>query len=197
MPLGWRFGSWQNIEGGFVLMQDRLGIIVTADAPNKWHVGQPIPGTSAQEPTGVLHGIESMANPAAAPGAGVPHTAQQFWLRLTTVIEGDFGIEATAPGARHRRCRSRSSVASTPTITFTMTWSTEARRFRRARATRPLGCHCRSRRFRRGYRARLPAPQAAHEFPPLTASVEIPFLVGYINVGDRISQINGCTVSLF
>ena len=38
--------------------------------------------------------------------------------------------------------------------------------------------------------------RSAHEFPPLTASVEIPFLVGYINVGDRISQINGRTVSL-
>ena len=38
--------------------------------------------------------------------------------------------------------------------------------------------------------------RSAHEFPPLTAAVTIPMLVGYINIGDRIHEIDGRDVSL-
>ena len=42
---------------------------------------------------------------------------------------------------------------------------------------------------------RVPAPIGAR-VPPLTAAVTIPMLVGYINIGDRIHEIDGRDVSL-
>ena len=56
-------GTWQQIDGGWSLMEDRLGIEVTVDDPEAWNIGKPPAGTAAQEPTGVLHGITSMSNP--------------------------------------------------------------------------------------------------------------------------------------
>ena len=38
--------------------------------------------------------------------------------------------------------------------------------------------------------------RATHQFPPLAAAVTIPMLVDYVQIGDRISQINGRDVSL-
>ncbi len=39
--------------------------------------------------------------------------------------------------------------------------------------------------------------RSAHEFPPLAAAVTIPMFVDYVQIGDRISQINGRDVSLY
>ena len=84
-------GTWQQIDGGWSLMEDRLGIEVTVDDPESWNIGKPPAGTAAQEPTGVLHGITSICNP-----SSTIQSEKMFWLRLTTVIEADYGIEATA-----------------------------------------------------------------------------------------------------
>ena len=54
-------GTWQQIDGGWSLMEDRLGIEVTVDDPEAWNIGKPPAGTTAQEPTGVLHGITSIS----------------------------------------------------------------------------------------------------------------------------------------
>ena len=54
-------GTWQQIDGGWSLMEDRLGIEVTVDDPEAWNIGKPPAGTAAQEPTGVLHGITSIS----------------------------------------------------------------------------------------------------------------------------------------
>ena len=37
--------------------------------------------------------------------------------------------------------------------------------------------------------------RSAHEFPPLTATVTIPMLVNYLQVGDQIHEIDGRDVS--
>jgi hypothetical protein len=188
-------GTWQTINGGWELMKDRLGVILTAEDPNKWTVGKPLAGTAAQEPTGVLHGVESMAAPAAAPGSGVPYTTQQFWLRLTTVIEGDYGIEATAqkrpaspiPFTIQRNVDAHDHFYY-DVVDGTSPYSPSPGPAGPANATvvkddstQALAHACQLR--------------TAHEFPALTASVQIPQLVGYISIGDRISQINGRDVS--
>jgi hypothetical protein len=188
-------GTWQTINGGWTLMQDRLGIIVIAEEPNEWNVGKPLAGTAAQEPTGVLHGIESMAAPAAAPGSGVPYTTQQFWLRLTTVIEGDYGIEATAqkrpaspiPFTIQRNVDAHDHFYY-DVVDGTSPYSPNPGPAGPENATvvkddsdHALAHACQLR--------------TAHEFPALTASVQIPQLIGYIDVGDRISEINGRDVS--
>jgi hypothetical protein len=189
-------GTWQTIPKGWELMRDRLGILVTANDPNQWNVSPPLPGTVNQEPTGVLHGIESMATPGAAPAPGASFTNQQFWLRLTTVIEADYGIEATATK------RAASPLPFTiqrnvdavdhfyyDVVDGTSPYSPNPGPAGPANATvikddstEALAHACQLR--------------TACEFPPITASVVIPMLVGYISIGDRVSQINGRNVSL-
>jgi hypothetical protein len=91
-------GTWQPIAGGFDLLRDRLGIWVNVPNPNGWNIGFP---TVSGMPyaAGVVKGVEDQANPG----------AQRFVLRLTCVIEGDRGIEATAD--------QRPSSASTYAVT--------------------------------------------------------------------------------
>ena len=178
-------GTWQQIDGGWTLMEDRLGIEVTVDDPESWNIGKPPADTAAQEPTGVLHGITSLSNP-----SSTVQSEKMFWLRLTTVIEADYGIEATA----YRR--DASPIASTilrrvdardhyhydivdGSSAFNPTPGTDQVAQDDSDAALAHACQLRS----------------AHEFPPLAAAVTIPMLVDYIQVGDRISQINGRDIS--
>jgi hypothetical protein len=179
-------GTWQQIDGGWTLMEDRLGIEVTVDDPEAWNMGKPPAGSSAQEPSGVLHGITSIANPSTT-----IESDKLFWLRLTTVIEADYGIEATAarrdaspmPSTIVRRVDARdhfhrdvvdgsSAFNDSPGTDQVVQDDTDA----------AIAHACQLR--------------TAHEFPPLAAAVTIPMLVDYIRVGDRISLINGRDVSL-
>ena len=55
-------GTWQPIAGGWELLDDRLGILVTVEDPECWPIGD-YTGTSPQEPSRTLRGITSQANP--------------------------------------------------------------------------------------------------------------------------------------
>jgi hypothetical protein len=166
-------------------MEDRLGIELTVDDPESWNIGKPPAGTVAQEPTGVLHGITSICNP-----SSTIQSEKMFWLRLTTVIEADYGIEATAlrrdaspmSSTILRRVDARdhfhydvvdgsSAFNSSPRTDQIMQDDSDA--------ALAQACQLRS----------------THEFPPLVAAVTMPMLVGYIQIGDRISQINGRDIS--
>ncbi len=179
-------GTWQQIDGGWTLMEDRLGIELTVDDPEMWNIGKPPAGASAQEPTGVLHGITSLCNPSSS-----VESEKMFWLRLTTVIEADYGIEATATR------RDASPMASTilrrvdardhfhkdvvdASSAFNASPGTDVIVQDDSDAAMAHACQLRS----------------AHEFPPLAAAVTIPMLVDYVQIGDRIDQINGRDVSL-
>jgi hypothetical protein len=179
-------GTWQQIDGGWSLMEDRLGIEVTVDDPEAWNIGKPPAGTAGQEPTGVLHGITSMSNP-----SSTVQSEKTYWLRLTTVIEADYGIEATA------QRRDASPLSSTvlrrvdardhfhrdligASSAFNQTPGDDQVVQDDTVVALAHACQLRS----------------AHEFPPLAAAVTIPMLVDYVEIGDRISQINGRDVSL-
>jgi hypothetical protein len=178
-------GTWQQIDGGWSLMEDRLGIEVSVDDPESWNIGKPPAGSVAQEPTGVLHGITSLSNP-----SSTIQSEKMFWLRLTTVIEADYGIEATAPrrdaspmaSTVLRRVDARdhfhydvvdgsSSFNSSPLSDQVVEDDTVA----------ALAHACQLR--------------TTHEFPPLAATVTMPMLADYVQIGDRISQINGRDIS--
>jgi hypothetical protein len=178
-------GTWQQIDGGWSLMEDRLGIEVTVDDPEAWNIGKPPAGAAAQEPTGVLHGISSIANP-----SSTIQSENMFWLRLTTVIEADYGIEAIATR------RDASPLSSTimrrvdardhfhydvidGSSAFNQAPGTDHVVQDDSDAAVAHACQLRS----------------AHEFPPLAAAVTIPMLVDYVQIGDRIAQINGRNVS--
>jgi hypothetical protein len=180
-------GTWQQIDGGWSLMEDRLGIEVTVDDPESWNIGKPPAGIAAQEPTGVLHGIVSLSNPSTT-----IQTEKMFWLRLTTVIEADYGIESTAP-------RRDASPLLSPVLrrvdardhfrfdvidgssAFNQSPGVDQIVQNDSVAAMTQACQLRS----------------AHEFPPLTAALTIPMLVDYAQIGDRISQINGRDVWLY
>ena len=87
--------DWREIPGGWSLLADRLGIMVTADSVQSWNVGGAGTGTSNICPGGNLRGITGICNPNTDPSSTNPDT-KQFYLRLTTVIDGDFGIDVEA-----------------------------------------------------------------------------------------------------
>jgi hypothetical protein len=178
-------GAWQQIDGGWSLMEDRLGIEVTVDDPESWNIGKPPAGTVAQEPTGALHGITSLSNP-----SSTIQSEKMFWLRLTTVIEADYGIETTA----QRRDASPMSTTVLRRVdardhfhydvvdgssAFNPSPKTDQVMEDDSVAAMAHACQLRT----------------AHEFPPLTAAVTMPMLADYIQIGDRISEINGRDIS--
>ncbi|QEH38638.1 hypothetical protein OJF2_72440 [Aquisphaera giovannonii] len=173
-------GTWQPITSSWDLLEDRLGILVTAEDPESWPIGE-YTGPSPQEASRTLRGVTSQANPSP------PNT--RFFLRLTTVIDDDLMLPAVL-GPR----------PASPT-TFTLRRRIDARDHFRMEtiAARSL--------YNPGSTAVVVRDdtelalaharqlQAAHEFPPLTGSVTVPSLVTAFRVGDRIARINGRDIS--
>lgn len=79
-------GTWQNIEGGWKLLSDRIGIQITGKSPNDWKIGAS-QATGCPYPGGAVRAVEAMTGN----GGQVP-----FFLRLTCVIEGDQALNAVA-----------------------------------------------------------------------------------------------------
>lgn len=80
-------GTWQNVDSGWELLEDRIGIRITVDDPNEWHITQ---GHAADAPykNGVVRVVESLA---------LDSTRHpKFYLRLTVVVEHDEVMEETA-----------------------------------------------------------------------------------------------------
>lgn len=82
-------GHWQPITSDWHLLDDRLGIECTAEDPNHWPIGK-WTGTPKQERSTSLRGIKSLSDPSDS------QSSKLFVLRLTTVIESDWTIEAYA-----------------------------------------------------------------------------------------------------
>lgn len=78
-------GTWQPINGGFELLEDRLGIWIGVPNPNRWQIGESRV-VGAPYPAGIVHGVEDQANSSGA----------HFALRLTCVIEADQTLTAKA-----------------------------------------------------------------------------------------------------
>jgi len=180
-------GTWQTINGGWRILEDKLGIEVTVDDPEAWDIGKPPPGTivsKAQEPSGVLRGITSIANPVVG-----TQSMSRFYLRLTTVIEADQDLGIVAP----RRDASP--------INATIQRRVDARDHFRCGVVKANTAFNATGQDATIYddtdAATTHAAQlrSAHEFPPLTATVTIPMLVNYLQVGDQIREIDGRDVS--
>lgn len=173
-------GTWQPIAGGWELLEDRLGIVITAEDPESWPIGD-YTGDQPQEPSQTLRGITSQANPAVPNG--------RFVLRLTTVIEDDLMLPAVA-NARpasptsftlRRRVDARDHFALESVAAGSLYNPGSQPLLIRDDTDRALA-HARQLR-------------AAHEFPPLAGSVTIPSLISSFRVGDRIARINGRDIS--
>ncbi|MFO0892145.1 MAG: hypothetical protein U0790_23780 [Isosphaeraceae bacterium] len=176
-------GTWQPITGGWELLEDRLGIYVTVDDPDAWPIGEFL-GADPQEPSPVLRGITSLANPSpSGPNA-------RFVLRLTTVIDDDLMLPASV-----------SPRPASPTR-FTLRRRVDARdhfamETIAARSLyNPGGDPLVVRDDTPRALAHAQALRAAYELPPLDGRVTLPSLVTTLRVGDRIGRINGRDLSL-
>jgi hypothetical protein len=173
-------GTWQPISGGWRLLEDRLGIEVTAEDPEAWAIGS-YSGSTPQEPSQTLRGITSQANPSG------PNT--WFHLRLTTVIDDDLIVPAATDArrasptrfVRRRRADARDHFRLDSVAAKSLYNSTDKAIVVRDDTEHALA-HARQLR-------------AAHEFPPLVGDVTIPSFVSSFRVGDRISRINGRDLS--
>lgn len=170
-------GTWRSLgASGWRLDDDGLGIWITADNPEAWHL--PKHGTDSAHAGDVVRVITSLA------GGGTT-----FRLRLTTVVKDDHGISATADKrdaspmrfAVHRRIEARdhwrkqvvhkSSPYNTSGNTITIRDDTE----------KAQG-HAESLRL-------------AREFPSVAGSVSIPWITHTIGIGDLIEGVSGRDVS--
>jgi hypothetical protein len=172
-------GTWQTVEGGFSLLQDRLGIWINVQNPNSWFIG----GSSsagAAYPAGIVRGIEDQTQP----------SRSRFTLRLTCVIEGDHPIAAKAArrpssptnfeilrriDARDRYCKQliapRSEYNSTGEFIVSRDDTAEAQ------------AEANSRRL-------------ANESGVVSGRITLPRLTTAYRIGDRISSIQGRNLSL-
>jgi hypothetical protein len=174
-------GHWQPIDGGWRLLTDRLGILVTCEDPEAWPIGE-YTGPDPQEHSKILRGITSQANPSGA--------NTRFVLCLTTVIDDDLAVPAYAPARvasptkfpRIRRVDARDHFQLHTVAAHSFFNQTNEDIVVRDDTDKALA-HARQLR-------------ATHEMPPLAGSVTLPFLTNAYEVGDRISVIRGREASL-
>ncbi len=173
-------GSWQPIGGGWRLLEDRLGIEITAEDPESWSIGS-YSGPNPQEPSQTVRGVTSQANPSGA--------NTRFYLRLTTVIDDDLMLTAAIDARRASPTRFTRRRRADARDHFRMETIAAHSQFNNSDEdiivrddTKNALAHARQLR-------------AAHEFPPLVGSVTIPSIVSSFRVGDRISRINGRDLS--
>lgn len=198
--------TWQVIaDNTWNLLPDRIGIRIIADDVETWPIGTPKTGLgplgNPWPAIGKLRGISAMSDPTPfvpwdGSGATPAYSTEPYWLRLTCVIEGDRDLHIVAKRRnasplkdvvrRRIDCRDHfgydvvtiysafndpGGIVSPPAPVTTRDDTIEATAFARQM-------------------------QAAHEMPSLSASIMIPGIVNYIQVGDRVSRISGRDVTL-
>ena len=176
--------TWLTIPNGWRLLEDRLGIEVTASDPEHWSTGNPkLPD---------IRGITWWANPpSGAPNNGLPPV-----LRLTTVIDSDIRLPITAnkrKASPTRFTRARladakdhfqyGAVSKGSPYYPQQSWPDPNNPGVIRDDTSLAQTHANQLR-------------AAHEFPPLAGSLSIPFVTAYYEIGDRIREIAGRNVNL-
>jgi hypothetical protein len=179
-------GTWQSIAEGWKLLEDQIGILVTATDPSEWHIGKnrtrgmPFPGGNIN----ILRSwtVESSENPG-------PYFPGPFYLRLTTVIEGDKGMGVRAgrlpmSGAKFEIERSidSSDVYQYNQVMKGSEFAVDAKENKEVRDDRVAG---------------LSYAESHRESTQLTkysGSITIPRLTNAYEVGDRIECIDGRNV---
>lgn len=196
-------GDWQPVEGDWKLLDDRLGIEITADDPEAIHCGKSNFAAQTQNAGAVLKGITSLATPGPATRGGGPNiTDRYFTLRLTCVVYADQTIEGSAPrrpaspllNEVRRRIDAKDHFRK-DTIHLSSAFYSEQQMANPATPTDNLG-NLLTRddtAAANDYAAQL---RTAHEFPAVPMTVTIPFLTLAYQVGDRISLIAGRNASL-
>lgn len=180
-------GVWQPVPGGWQLLKDELGIWLDIEDPEAWDIG----GPGSENPGKTLRGISSQSTSASIIGTGTSN----FYLRLTTVIEGDYGLMALAtkrsasptkfPVERRIDCRDhyRKELTHTSSAFYNQDDVLDDNDFVINRDDTSKA------------QSYAQAVRSANEFGPTAGSVTIPRFVTTYIVGDRIAGIDGRNVS--
>jgi hypothetical protein len=164
-------------------LDDRLGIEITVENPEEWIIG------NAKLPVGgnKVAGVTAQANPSTS--------MPTFTLRLTTVIEDDQGLGASAPkrtASPSKFARWRSADAKDHFQYGSVAPNSRYYTADGGNGTDPVVI----RDDTAAARTHAEQLRAAKEFPILAGSVTIPFITDYYQIGDRVSIIEGRDASL-
>ncbi len=201
-------GNWQPITSDWKLLEDRLGIEFTAEDPDHISIGK-YTGTNKQESSTALHGIHCLSDP-----SDTINSFKKFYLRLTTVIEGDHTIEAHAKRRlssplKHviqRRIDAKDHFRYDFVHHNSAFWSDALNLCPHPELTEEEQDHAQpystdgdqdvimrdDTQYALNYAEQL---QRAHEFSPLPISYTIPRITFAYQVGDQISGIAGRSAS--
>ena len=179
-PAIWdRSGTWRSLsDSGWRLLKDRLGIEITAENPENWK----LPKTTGddQAPGDALRVVTSLAAPESAPSPN-----RRFWLRLTTVIRGDFDAAAFA----EKRESSPSRFATRRLID-----AREHYKLQKIHRSSAFNAEARdevSRDDAPKATAHAAALRLAHEGMSVAGSITLPYVSHAIGVGDLIEGLAG------
>lgn len=186
-------GHWQPIEGDWKPLDDRLGIEFTAENPEAIHAGK-YTGANPQNAGSVLKGITSICNPGANKLGDTT-----FYLRLTTVIQADATIEAAAPhrpaspmaNEIRRRIDAKDHFRKDIVHTSSAYFSQVDPSVPKDRDGNLLVRD--DTQAAQDFAAQM---RAAHEFPPVPMTIQIPGITLAYQIGDRVSRISGRDVDL-
>ena len=183
--------TWREIPWGrdWTLLEDRLGVRLTCDNPNAWNIGE---SSEDQKDARVVKCVKALA----APNDANP----PFFLRLTTVIDGDTGVNwgedaydrresSLLKHSRHRWL----NVGATFRNEFIHVSSSLLASDDREKAKDGLF-------LARDDQARLDAyaaqVRADGENPPVSGRIVIPWITKAYEVGDQIETVSGRNLSL-
>lgn len=179
--------KWQEVtSGGWEVLENRLGIRITAPNLDDWHLGEP-PANADKPPYpgGVVRALTCTIRPD-------PEHAPYFILKLLTVIEGDRTISQEEKTEAKRRDLSPISRVIRrlddvrDRFRATARWRSGEDKPDRGAVSEQAG----------KLHAHLVTRRAKHEVPALTGSITIPRITyGYL-VGDRIGKVVGRDLSL-
>jgi hypothetical protein len=178
--------TWTKINGGWSLLPDRLGVVITVDDLDIWD-----PGATGNK----LSGLSWWSNPTAAgviptTFAGQPCTPNNSpYLRLTTVIEDDRMLSAIAGKrsasptqfTRHRRVDAHDHFQFNRVFANSLYNQTKVDVIARDDTPDAL--------------AHAVSLRSKTEFPPTAGSITLPFLTTFYGLGDRISEVDGRNIN--
>lgn len=176
-------GTWQEVQGGWTLLEEQIGIWISCENPNNWKIGE---STNLDDPykDGVVKGVEDQAQ------AGTSN----FVLRLTCCVDGDQRLRGVAePSERSPIPRSitRTIDASDRLRKDTVTNSSQFYE----EGSEPGDIVVRD--DTETAEAEAAAARNATELGVLEGDgILIPYLTTYYRIGDRIRSINGRGLSL-
>lgn len=174
--------TWRTLgEAGWTLDKESLAIWINADNPETWRLPR---ADGVQAPGDMVRAITSQASPGSDPAT------KRFYLRLTTVIEGDEAIGAIAdkrPAAPskfaiRRRVDARDHFKQT-VVSASSVYNTK-------------GDEVIVRDDSKAALAHAEALRTAHEFPPVVGSITIPWIGHSYGIGDAIGSIAGRGIDL-